>query len=51
MEVRRASSVLLPKRADALTNPPADVNVKHRLKWTVKSSIYRLVVRFQRHIM
>ncbi len=50
LEVRVASSGVMQKRAETLVNPPADVVLKHRLKWTVKSALYRIVVRFQRHI-
>lgn len=51
IELRGASSGIIPKRAEYLCNSPADVQLKYRLKWAVKSSIYRLVARFQRHIM
>jgi len=50
IEVRGSSGGVLQKRPETLTNPPQDVLLKQALKWTVKSSIYRLVVKFQRHI-
>lgn len=48
---RRTSSGVLPKGYEVSTYPPLDVQSKHKLKWAVKSSIYRLVVRFQQHIL
>ena len=50
-EVRVASTGVMQKRVESLASPPADVVMKHTLKWTVKSAIYRIVVKFQRHIM
>jgi len=50
IELRGSSGGVLQKRPETLTNPPQDVLLKQALKWTVKSSIYRLVVKFQRHI-
>jgi len=50
IEVRGSSGGVLQKRPETLINPPQDVLFKQALKWTIKSSIYRLVVKFQRHI-
>ncbi|KAI9555500.1 hypothetical protein GHT06_018015 [Daphnia sinensis] len=51
VEQRGPSTGAITKRTEAFTSSPTDVQLKHRLKRAIKSSIYRIVVRFQLHIL